>query len=344
MRPATELAAPLGGRSSLAVVLHDEPDPDCLASAAALAAIARRCGVRTVEYVDGDRLSRPQNRALARYLGVDVRPVTGRAPEADVVALVDHAIPGQHDVLPPDAPVDVVVDHHEYDRPVIADFVDVRPTYGATATLLFEYLRDLDVPISTPLASALLFALHRERLDRVRHPTYHEYEAALALFPLADLSVIDRFYRSGVTTTTADAVAAAIRNRRVHDSCLVSWTGPLPQREAIPQAADYLLTLQPVDSVLVLGTVDGEVHFSARSIDPRVDLARLLPRVVGTDARAGGHSDMAGGVVPPSAFDAPMDDRRAADVVGTRFCAAIESVVGGGPAPNSPASSPPSST
>jgi len=328
-RPATELADYLRTIDSLAIVCHDDPDPDCLASAVALAAIARWCGVPTVGYFDGHRLSHPQNRALVDYLDIRLQPVDDAAlAEADAIALVDHAVPGDHDSLPPGTPVDIVLDHHEHDRPIAGDVVDLRPSYGATATILVEYLLELRVPVSVPVASALLFAIHRERLDHVRHPTPTDYAAATALAPLADPQAIDRFYRSGTTTETVDVLATAIENRTIDDSCLVSWVGPVTERDALPQAADYLLSLQEVDTVLVLGLVDGDLQMSARSVDLAVDLGELLPRIVGPDARVGGHRDMAGGLIPatslpPSYGTDSADAVPLVEIITSRFCSAV---------------------
>lgn len=320
-----ELAVRLGRVNSVAIVCHEDPDPDCLAGATALGAIAEWCGVRSVEYFDSGPLSHPQNAALAEYLDLDLRPVSDSGfAAADAVALVDHAIPGDHDALAPGTPVDIVVDHHEYDRPIPASFADVRPEYGATVTILFEYLRTLGVPVSVQLASALLFALHRERLDHVRRPTRREYEAAAALFPRCDQRAIDRLYRTGKTDETIDTIAAAIRNRRVTGPCLVSWVGAVAERGALPQAADYLLTLQHVDTVLVVGLVDTDLRLSARTTDPAVDLGRVVPRIVGPDGRAGGHQDMAGGVVPD--VGQPAADAVVEQLL-SQFCVAVTAAV-----------------
>ncbi|SFS00440.1 nanoRNase/pAp phosphatase, hydrolyzes c-di-AMP and oligoRNAs [Halomicrobium zhouii] len=330
MRLATALADYLTDKSFVAVICHREPDPDCLASAVAFGTIAHWCGAETVEYFDGTRISRPQNLALIAHLDVNLRPVSELTPaEPDVLALVDHAVPGVHDGLTRDTQVDVILDHHEHDRPVTADFVDVRPEYGATATLFVEYLRELGVPVSARLASALLFALHRERLDQVRHPTRHDYLAAAAMLPLSDPATIDHLYRAGMKPTTIDAIATAIRNRRTVGSCLVSWVGPIPDREALPQTAEYLLNLQSVDTVLALGVVDDEVHLSARTVDQRVNLATVLPSVIGTAGSGGGHRDMAGGVIPAARLDTSARDGGdaappAVDDLGSRFCTTVE--------------------
>lgn len=292
------LAATLRGRESVAIVCHDDPDPDCLASGYALQAIAAACGVSRADLYAGGHLSHPQNRALARALGLDLRSLSDpRLDRADAVAFVDHAIPGLHTEFSPDRPVDIVIDHHDYPSAPTGPFVDLRPEYGATATIMVEYLRELGYRPHPALASALLFALHRERLDHVRRPTDHEYEAARWLFPQADTAFIGWLYSTAMTPTTMDAIAAAIRNRRVTGTRLASWVGRLPERDALPQAADYLLNLKDVHTTLVVGLVEDTLHLSARSVDPTVNLGWTLRHLVREEGQAGGHRDMAGGVV-----------------------------------------------
>lgn len=293
-----ELIDLLHDRDSLVIVCHDNPDPDSIASAAALEWIAERIGVSDVRILFGGSISHHQNRALVRHLGADLTPLAAASlTDSDLVAFVDHAVPGEHTQLSPEIDVDVVIDHHEHVERIRGDFVDLRPEYGATTTILVEYLFELEYQPPTELASMLLFALHRERLDHVRNPTSHEYEAALFLLPHVDRSIIEQLYSAQFSPSTVDTIGEAIRNRRVRGSCLVSWVGPVSERDALPQAANYLVNLQDVDTVLAFGWLDGEIHPSARSEDPNLRLDSVIREVVGSNGHGGGHEGMAGGVI-----------------------------------------------
>ena len=182
MARVDDLVDYLRGSTSLDVVCHDDPDPDCIASAATLKWIAENSGVANVRLLYGGRVSHQQNREMVRQFGLHLVSLAAAGrPLADRVAFVDHAVPGSHTQLPAGTPVDVVIDHHQHDRPVYADFIDLRPYYGATSTIMVEYLAGVVNPPPVNLASMLLFAIHRERLDHVRNPTHHEYDAALFL-------------------------------------------------------------------------------------------------------------------------------------------------------------------
>lgn len=307
MTNAADLAGALEDVDSLVVVCHDNPDPDCLASALALETIANAHGVDDVAITYGGEISHQQNRAFVNMLDVRIQ----HGGELDLtrygcVAFVDHSRRETTSIVPPTVDVDVVVDHHPGD-PLDARITDVRTDYGATATIFVEYLLELDVELTRRLASALLFALHRERLDFVRDPTEREYEAALAVYPYADLEALEQLYGSAFSPGTIDAIGHAIRTRNRRSSSVVANVGRTTETDALPQAADYLLNLEGVDTVLVYGLVDDAIRMSARSIDPRVNVGEVLDDAFGTLGSAGGHYDMAGGWIDLGIF-ADLDD------------------------------------
>ncbi|WP_114575668.1 bifunctional oligoribonuclease/PAP phosphatase NrnA [Saliphagus sp. LR7] len=316
MSRAAELAATLQEIDSLAVVAHDNPDPDCLASALALETIAEREGVDRTAIVYGGEISHQQNRAFVQVLEIDVREADGvDFGEYDSVAFVDHAGPASR--VGADLEPTIVVDHHPGTEREAA-FSDVRTGYGATATILVEYCLELSIPFSSRLASALLFALHRERLDFVREPTIREYEAALAVYPEADLEVLEGLYGAAFTPETIDAIGRAIASRERRGSALVASAGRTTETDALPQAADYLLNVEGVDTVLVYGVTDSTIRLSARSIDPRIHVGKAVERAYGDLGAVGGHHDMAGGRITLGLFAAEVDDDRLLALAGER--------------------------
>jgi nanoRNase/pAp phosphatase (c-di-AMP/oligoRNAs hydrolase) len=302
---------------SLTIVCHDDPDPDCLAGAIALELLARESGAETVDILYGGSISHQQNRAFVNVFDVELEQYADALLEAnELVAFVDHSLPGNHNSVPAGTELDIVVDHHPVESPIPGRFVDVREEYGATATILTEYLRESPVEVTTRVASGLLFGLHRERLDFIRQPTVHEYDAAQYLTERADVEVLRELYSASFSAETVDAVGAAIRNRVERDACLVSCVGRTTGHDALAQAADYLLNVEGISTVLVSGIVDDEIQLSARSMRDDIDLGDLLQQAFGDVGRAGGHRDMAGGQLPLGLFDEVSEDEDEAELVG----------------------------
>ena len=330
MSTAEALWSLLAAGQQLTVVCHNNPDPDCLASSLALGTIAEHAGIDERRILYSGTVSHQQNRAFVNLLDVRLQPFAAGAvrdrPEGSLLAFVDHAVPGRNNEVPPDVAVDVVIDHQDTE-PVAAEFVDHRPDVGATATILVDHLRRLDAPVAERLATALLFAVRRETLGFLRGTTPEEYDAAGWLHSRADRSLLRTLSNPSVSGETVDTIAEAIRSRVVRGSVLLSGVGRTGERDALPQAADYLATLEGVDTAVVFGLVGDSIHLSARSTDSRVHVGTVLEDAFGDVGSAGGHREMAGGEVPLGVF-AGHDDDRLPDIVGQVVVARLEAALG----------------
>jgi nanoRNase/pAp phosphatase (c-di-AMP/oligoRNAs hydrolase) len=313
----------LGDGEELTIVCHNNPDPDCLASAFALARIAADAGIDDRQIIYSGDVSHQQNRAFINLLEMRISPFEGARvtdrPAGSLLAFVDHSTPGANNRVPEGTPVDVVIDHHPADE-IDARYVDHRESAGATATILTEYVQESGLAFDTPLATALLFAIRRETLSFLRGATPGEYAAAGLLHDHADRDLLRRLSTPSVSGATVDAIADAIRNRVVRGSVLLTHVGRTGERDALPQAADYLATLEGVDTAIVFGIVEDAIHLSARSTDARVHLGDVLADAFSDIGSAGGHREMAGGEIPLGVL---------ADYVGddTQVVAIVEQVV-----------------
>jgi len=293
----------------LAVVMHDNPDPDAIASALALADIAQSVGVEADACYYGD-ISHQENRALVNLLELDL---CNLGPDDDVgeyaaVALVDHSRPGVNDGLDPDTAVDVVVDHHPPRGPVRARFVDLRSDVGATSTLLAEYLDRLGMDPSREVATALLYGIRVDTRDFTREAVEADFEAAAFLHTHVDASVLERVESPSMNPEVLATLAAAIRNRDVRADVLTTGVGRIRDRDALAQAADKLLDMEGIRVTVVYGFMDETVYLSGRTRGTDVDLGEALRDALGAIGSAGGHADMAGAQIPLGILGAVEDD------------------------------------
>jgi len=292
----------------LAVLAHDNPDPDAIASAVALCRIAASVGVDAEPCYFGD-ISHQENRAFVNLLDLELTRLDSEDPfEYDAVALVDHSAPGVNDQLDPETEVIVVVDHHPPKGPVRARFSDIREDVGATSTILTQYLERFDVDFEGEVATALLYGIRVDTKDFGREITQQDFEAAATLLPLARVEVLERIETPSISADTFEVVARGIRNRQLDGSVLASCVGPITDRDAIAQAADRLLAIQGVTVTFVYGFMDGMVYASARGRGNEVDLGEALREAFGEKGSAGGHTDMAGAQIPLGIFDAVQDE------------------------------------
>ena len=279
----------------LAVVTHDNPDPDALASALALGRIARGAGC-TVDVCYYGEITHQENRAFVNVLEMDLRSLGSDddLEEFDGIALVDHSRPSVNDQLPADVAVDIVIDHHPPRSPVDAQFVDLHSSVGATSTLLVDYLDRFNISFDAGIATALLFGIHVDTDGFSREIAQEDFAAAARLVPEVDFGMLDRIESPSISPRTFETIADAISNRRVDGPVLMTCVGDLAERDALAQAADRLLNMETVTTVLVYGIKDGQIFVSARARGTDIDLGEALRDAFGQIGSAGGHVDMAG--------------------------------------------------
>jgi nanoRNase/pAp phosphatase (c-di-AMP/oligoRNAs hydrolase) len=279
----------------LLVVTHDNPDPDAIAAALALVNLADRTGVEAEAGYCGD-ISHQENRALMNLLDIDLRDLDDVAvtEEYGAIALVDHSIPGVNDSLPHSVEPAIIVDHHPPSEGVDAPFHDIRPEMGSTAAMLTQYVETMGVAPSERVATALLYGIRIDTRDFTRGVTGGDFEAAAALLPHADASILDRVESPSISANVFGILATAIRDRIVENETVTSCVGEITDRDALPQAAEKLLTMDGVTVAVVYGYLDGTVYVSGRARGADVDLGETFRDAFGEVGSAGGHADMAG--------------------------------------------------
>ncbi|KGK99026.1 potassium transporter TrkA [Methanococcoides methylutens] len=286
----------------LAIVVHDNPDPDAIASALALQKIADSFDVRSSILYHGE-IGHQENKAFVNLLGIDLnRMEEHNISEFDDIAMVDCAVPGANNILSSGTHLGIVLDHHPLgELELDADFVDIRPNVGASATILTKYLQELNIEIESELATALLYGIRTDTLDFRRNTDSADLSAAAFLYPLADHEILDQLERPSMSLETLDILGEAIINRQVIGSYLLSNVGVVRDRDTLPQASDYLLNLEGVSTSIVFGVSEDRIFLSGRSNDIRVNLGEVLRKAFGDEA-AGGHSNAAGAQIPLGVF------------------------------------------
>jgi nanoRNase/pAp phosphatase (c-di-AMP/oligoRNAs hydrolase) len=285
----------------LAIFTHDNPDPDALSSAMALKEIARNMGVEA-DIVYYGEISHQENKAMVNLLNLEIV----KASEVDLkqyekFALVDSSAKGVNNSIPEDIKLNIVIDHHPAEN-VEAEFVDIRDNVGSTATIMTNYMIELNMVPSRTLATALFFGIKSETDEFKRNTRTEDFSAAAILYPYVDHDLIEKMEGPALSYETLDVLGTAIRNREVYPPVLISFAGFIHEKDAITQAADYLLKLEGISTVLVFGVVKDIVHLSARNTDVRINIGDILRRAFGDVGSAGGHAHAAGGQIPLGIF------------------------------------------
>lgn len=283
------------------VLMQNNPDPDALASAAALRAIAWQAAKKSVTIGFGGVCGRAENRAMMKILKIDARPMrTEDLAGYETICLVDCQPRAGNNLLPMRRQATVVIDHHLSRKraPWTAQFADVRPTYGATSTILYEYLRALDVPIDTQLATALFYGIQSDTQDLGREAGDADVDAYQSLFLLADKRRLARIHHAPVPRAYFAVLAQGLAKSVVAGPCVIGLLPTCPNPDTAAEVADLLMRLEGVRMAVCYGVYGDEIVLSARGATPRTNVANRVRRVVKGLGHGGGHLMMAAGRIP----------------------------------------------
>jgi nanoRNase/pAp phosphatase (c-di-AMP/oligoRNAs hydrolase) len=307
------------------ILMQDDPDPDAIASALALRTVLGRRPAAAPIATFG-RITRPENRAMTRILEIDVEKLEPAAVRTfDAVAMVDVQPSFFEERL---ADVALVIDHHPEERPVQARMKDVRPSYGATSTILTEYLRAGDAKITPRLATALLYGIKADTRYLERGTTKADVDAFGFLHPFANHNALRRIERPDLPEAALDTLALGISRRTLVDGVMFTHLGPVGYPELVAQFADLFLQVEGAEWSVVSGIVNGELHISVRNVGYVRGAGEVVRAAFGDLGGAGGHRAMAKAVIPLATWRArvgDLDPEPMAAAITARFRAALES-------------------
>jgi len=305
----------LEGPAPVVILPHDNPDPDALASAAAVKYLLQALLEKDAVIAQGGIVGRAENRAMLTYLNIDLKPVSDLAlgPEMQVV-LVDTQPGRNNNSLPRDLVPSVVIDHHpayaEYEG---VPFLDLRDEYGATSTIVTEYVRESHLEVESKIATALFYGIIAETQDLGRESTRADIAAAQFLYPYTNKRRLAKIENARVPRVYFRAFHDAIERAVIYDRVVISILPEVQYPDMVAEVADFLLRLDAVEWACAIGTFEHNLHVSLRTTERDVNAGDILRQVLGSD-QAGGHDMTAGGRIPVDGAGLKVEAAAAAGV------------------------------
>lgn len=273
-------------------------DPDALASAQALRRIMAR-KVAAVDCAQVNEISRPDNLTMIKTLRIPTQRLTPNlAAQYDRFALLDSQ-PHHHPLFKEYA-FTLVIDHHPLvpENPVQADFIDIQPGYGATSTMLTEYLYRLKIRPGELLATALLYGIKTDTQSFERHFTDTDVRAFRHLSKFANHNLLRKISRSEFRLEWLKYFTLAFRKMRVQGQCLHVFMGRLDSPDILVVLGDFFLRLYGISWTVTCGICDGNLVLIFRGDGLHRDMGKLAKKLFGDMGSAGGHATMARAEVP----------------------------------------------
>jgi nanoRNase/pAp phosphatase (c-di-AMP/oligoRNAs hydrolase) len=301
------------------VVLQDYPDPDAISSAFAHQLISAEFGIEA-DIIYSEHISHQENIALVKLLGIDLLHYDHslQVQEYQGAVFVDNQGTTSPEIVQAlesaDVPALVVVDHHELQDRLEPEFSDIRRV-GATATIYAEYLEQGLIRMEKTnnrhkiLATALMHGIMTDTGGFIRAGA-EDFKAAAFLGHWSDVDLLEQIMSQARSRQTMAVIQRALGNRMNVENYSVAGIEYLraEDRDAIPQAADFLLTEENVHTAIVYGIVTGgdegeTVVGSVRTSKITLDPDEFIKDVFGKDAA--GHY-FGGGKPSAGAFEIPI--------------------------------------
>ncbi len=295
----------LRGKGAILIVTHDHPDPDALAAAFALQHLILLKTGQDSTIAFGGVIGRRENLVMVRELGLKVVSIDSLDLGAySVVCMVDTQPGTGNNSYPVDRRVDMVIDHHPLKELTQAcRWVDVRPEYGASASILFEYLQVQDVKIATKLATTLFYAIKSETEDLGRDWTKSDRDAYLKLMPLCNNRILHEITHPKSSRGYFKYFETGLENARIYGNLLVFNLFDIDHPEIVAEIADFLTRVEGVEIVTGLGSYQNEGILSMRTSHLETHAGALMQTIIKNIGTGGGHSMVAGGQVHLASTD-----------------------------------------
>ncbi|HWR98640.1 MAG TPA: DHH family phosphoesterase [Candidatus Methanoperedens sp.] len=295
--PLAGLLRAAAGSPGVVICTHRNPDPDSISSALALRYLLEHAGGIRATVANEGMIGRAENRALVSLLRLPLRPLAS-LPALDwgQVALVDTQPRSGNNSFPRNARPLAVIDHHPPLKTTAAAWVDIRPGYGATATILTEYLERSGLAVPAWLATALAYGISSETRDLGRGAGERDMAAYLWLYPKVRRRILARIEHPRLPRSYFAVLDRALHRAVSYRNVIGSRLGEVESPDSVAEIADFLLAHERMGWSIATGRHRGQLHVSLRAIRGR-GAGRLLREMLRERGTAGGHGRMAGGQI-----------------------------------------------
>ncbi len=277
---------------------HDFPDHDAVASSFALSDLLSQLSIPSQIIYNGS-IDRGSIHTMVEECGIDICnwQDSDISPD-DITITVDGCI-GEKNVFDTPGQEIAVIDHHEVTAPKGLWFCDVRPNYGAAASMLVEYYSHLKLPIRKEVASALQIGLNIDTAHLTRGFCSADIQAFSTLHALSDMELVNKVCKNTLESEDLTGFKDLLNEATINNRVAFAYLEHCNSKNILGILGDFLLSVEEIDVTIIAATLEDKIHLSLRSEVNHCDVAALV-RTVLNDSQlgfGGGHNHMAGGVV-----------------------------------------------
>jgi len=299
VKRSDRLLSVLGEYRETMVIMHNNPDPDAIATGWAILTLIRRRLHKPVRLLGRGPILRAENRQLVRLLQPPIQLVDEITQDAGTATvLVDCSPASFNHLLGGNRAPTAVIDHHESEGDEFRiPFRDVRPKVTASASISTEYLREQYMEPSPEMATALVYAIRTEMIGARKALSRLDHSALRWLSGSADYDLLSEIENPPLPQHYYEELLWGLESVLVYSDSALCFLPRITAPEIVGEFADLLIRCDGLQCVLCGGRLGDDFLLSARSKgDERTALA-LLNHVLRQLGHCGGHLHRAGGII-----------------------------------------------
>lgn len=304
---------------------HNFPDPDAIASAFGLSELLKHYDIKSSICYKG-KIERFSTNGFVNKLGIeliDLDAINGMS-ENDEIILVDSQ-KGNSNIV--DAPGNeiICIDHHpSFENCNTNDYryADIRPEYGACATIIAQYYLENGIQMDERVATALIFGIKSDTMGLSRGVSQADVDVYQQLYGMCDMELISSLEHCSLKFEDLKAYANAINSIKIYDNVSFANTGYNCPEALIASISDFMLDLVEIDFTVVYSIRDDGIKLSVRSIG-EINAGIVTNDALSDIGGGGGHVEMAGGFVPFANGTSHEKISLMIELIEERFLAAI---------------------
>ncbi len=293
------------------VLILINADPDAIACAMAVKRLLWR-KTSGVDISNINVIKRPDNLAMIRLLGVNLIHVKAVDKTLYTKVVMVDSQPDHSDLFEGFFP-DMIIDHHP-DTEYKAPFTDIRPAYGAAATILTEYIRAAGIKPSAKLATALFYAIKTDTSNFERKTVIEDLRAFQFLFRHANIALARRIDQAELKLDFLKYFRKALKEKRIRKGRIFVHLGRVSNPDICVLIADFFMRIESVNWSIVSGFNGRKLIVIFRNDGIRKNAGAVAKSSLGCFGSAGGHKSAARAEIHTSALGNeqldPKDDKK----------------------------------
>jgi nanoRNase/pAp phosphatase (c-di-AMP/oligoRNAs hydrolase) len=194
-----------------------------------------------------------------------------------------------------------VIDHHPVDASVTWAVSDMRPTYGATATIITEYIvADDERRADDKLSTGLLLGIKTDTDSLARGVGPADVKAYAFLTTRADMILLRKLERPSYAVDSARAYGEALSKMGIEGDVAVAFLGTIAEEDThiLVDVADFCISLEEITWSAAAAVVDQQIVLTLRHLGGKTGAGDLAKKLVAEEGSGGGHATMARARLP----------------------------------------------